>query len=481
MPESLQIAAAYVRVSTEDQTELSPDTQIKKIREYAKNHNFYVPDEFIYHDDGISGRSTKKRRGFNQMIAAARSDPIPFRAILVWKFSRFARNREDSIVYKSMLKKRNIDVVSVSEDVGDDKMSILIESLIEAMDEYYSVNLSEEVIRGMVEKVNRGQAVSIPPLGYRIENGQFYIDEETAPIVCRIFDEFLHDVPLRKIALDLNRDGYRTRRGNPFQGRTVQYILRNPVYGGFIRWDIDGRGSRGAYRDGKEMVVKGCHAPLFDEETYKMIQEKIEDAKRTYQKHAHETATKHEWAFRGLVRCSSCGGTLCMASALDSVQCYRYAHGDCTVSHAISIKKLTDGVLKTLKDDLQSSTLHITYTTPNVRVNEDYAKLIKREEEKLERIKNAYMAGIDTLEEYKENKAIVSVAIDALRQKRASEVTATDEKEAIKGLKRKTREAITLLESPAVSAADKNDSLRSFVSKIVFSRPTSSITMYYFF
>lgn len=481
MPESLQIAAAYVRVSTEDQTELSPDTQVKKIREYAKYHNLYVPDEFIYHDDGISGRSTKKRRGFNQMIAAAQSDPVPFHTILVWKFSRFARNREDSIVYKSMLKKRNIDVVSVSEDVGDDKMSILIESLIEAMDEYYSVNLSEEVIRGMTEKVNRGQAVSIPPLGYRIENGQFYIDEETAPIVRRIFDAFLHDVPTRKIAMELNQDGYRTRRGNPFQGRTVQYILRNPVYGGFIRWDIDGRGSRGMYRDGKEIVVKGQHEPFFDEETYKAIQEKIEDAKRTYQKHAHETATKHEWAFRGLARCSACGGTLCMSSALNSVQCYRYAHGECTVSHAVSIKKLTAGVLKALKDDLQSSALHIAYTTPNLRVNEDYAKQIRREEEKLERIKNAYMAGIDTLEEYKENKAIISAAIDELRQKQASGATAADEKEALKKLKDRIREAIMLLESPTASEADKNNSLRSFVSKIVFSRPTSSVTMYYFF
>ena len=81
-----------------------------------------------------------------QMIGIAKSKPTPFSSILVWKFSRFARNREDSIVYKSMLRKQcGIDVVSISEQLGEDKTSILIEALLEAMDEYYSINLAEEV------------------------------------------------------------------------------------------------------------------------------------------------------------------------------------------------------------------------------------------------------------------------------------------------------------------------------------------------
>ena len=101
----MKIAAAYVRVSTEEQTELSPDSQVKLIREYAKKNGYIVPKEFIFHDDGISGRSTAKRQGFNQMIGTAKLKPKPFDAILLWKFSRFARNREDSIVYKSILRK----------------------------------------------------------------------------------------------------------------------------------------------------------------------------------------------------------------------------------------------------------------------------------------------------------------------------------------------------------------------------------------
>ena len=152
----MKTAAAYIRVSTDDQVEYSPASQLDKIREYAKRNGYILPDEYVYMDEGISGRHTAKRAAFNRMIGAAKQKPKPFDAILLWKFSRFARNREDSIVYKSMLRKQcGIDVISISENVGDDKMSVLIEALIEAMDEYYSINLSEEVKRGMTEKASR--------------------------------------------------------------------------------------------------------------------------------------------------------------------------------------------------------------------------------------------------------------------------------------------------------------------------------------
>ena len=165
----MKTAAAYIRVSTEDQVEYSPASQLEKIREYAKRNDYILPEEYIFMDEGISGRNTVKRTAFNRMIGTAKTKPKPFDAILLWKFSRFARNREDSIVYKSMLRKQcGIDVISISENVGDDKMSVIIEAMIEAMDEYYSINLAEEVKRGMTEKAGRGQAVTIPSFGYDI-------------------------------------------------------------------------------------------------------------------------------------------------------------------------------------------------------------------------------------------------------------------------------------------------------------------------
>ena len=129
-------AACYIRVSTDDQLEYSPDAQLREIKKYAANHDMQLDENFIFMDEGISGRKTRNRTAFNTMIGTAKITPKPFDVILLWKFSRFARNREDAIVYKSMLRKLDIEVISITESIGDDKMSILVEAMIEAMDEY---------------------------------------------------------------------------------------------------------------------------------------------------------------------------------------------------------------------------------------------------------------------------------------------------------------------------------------------------------
>ena len=101
----MKTAAAYIRVSTDDQIEYSPDSQLKAIRKYAKEHELILPEEFIFIDEGISGRKADKRPSFQRMIGTAKLKPKPFDVILLWKFSRFARNRTDAIVYKNLLRK----------------------------------------------------------------------------------------------------------------------------------------------------------------------------------------------------------------------------------------------------------------------------------------------------------------------------------------------------------------------------------------
>ncbi|MCC8169557.1 MAG: recombinase family protein, partial [Oscillospiraceae bacterium] len=233
----MKTAAAYIRVSTEDQIEYSPDSQIRMIREYAKRNDYTLPEKYIFIDEGISGKTAEKRPSFMRMIGTAKMKPKPFCAILLWKFSRFARSREDSIVYKSMLRKQlGIEVISVSENLGDDKMSVLIEAMIEAMDEYYSINLAEEVKRDMTEKAKRGEPLSIPPFGYRMENKQLVPVSGESDIIRQVFDWYNSGMSMLQIAKNLNAAGVRTHRGNPIENRTVDYWLNNPVYIGKIRW-----------------------------------------------------------------------------------------------------------------------------------------------------------------------------------------------------------------------------------------------------
>ena len=110
---SLEIGGAYVRVSTDDQTELSPDAQVRVILDAAKADGYLIPEEFIFVEKkGISGRKADNRPEFQRMIALAKSQsPSPFKRLYVWKFSRFARNQEESVFYKSIMQKKcGVDV-----------------------------------------------------------------------------------------------------------------------------------------------------------------------------------------------------------------------------------------------------------------------------------------------------------------------------------------------------------------------------------
>ena len=164
--EELKYAYGYIRVSTGKQDELSPESQERLLKDYAKQNNIIILDTFFEH--GISGRRADKRPEFQKMIGMAKSKEHPVDLILVWKFSRFARNQEESIVYKSLLRKQhNVDVVSISEPIIDGPFGSLIERIIEWMDEYYSIRLSGEVLRGMTEKALKEGYQTAPPLGYQ--------------------------------------------------------------------------------------------------------------------------------------------------------------------------------------------------------------------------------------------------------------------------------------------------------------------------
>jgi len=163
--ENLKMVAIYARVSSDRQdVDLSISAQLKALREYAARNGYTVIKEFV--DEAESGRSTA-RPAFREMISMARMKHPPFQMILVWKLSRFARNREDSIIYKSLLRKQGIQIVSINEHIEDTPTGRLMEGIIEVIDEFYSSNLAQDVIRGMRENASRGFFNgSRPPFGY---------------------------------------------------------------------------------------------------------------------------------------------------------------------------------------------------------------------------------------------------------------------------------------------------------------------------
>ena len=124
--------ALYVRVSSDKQdVDLSVAGQLRALREYAARNACKVVEEFV--DEAESGR-TAHRPVFQRMVRQARFKPPPFESILVWKLSRFARNREDSIIYKSLLRKQGVQVVSITEPLEDSPTGRMLEGIIEVLD-----------------------------------------------------------------------------------------------------------------------------------------------------------------------------------------------------------------------------------------------------------------------------------------------------------------------------------------------------------
>lgn len=402
----MQKAACYIRVSTNDQTEFSPDAQLKAIKKYAENNNILLDDDYIFVDEGISGRKADKRPAFQQMIKIAKSKPKKFDVILVHKFDRFARSREDSVVYKSLLKKEcNIRVVSITESIEDDKFSVILEAMLEAMAEYYSLNLSDEVKKGMTEKATRGQYQSTPPFGYKMETGVLSIVEDEAKIVSLIFQKFVNkEMNKLQIAKYINNLGYRTHRGNEFENRTIEYILTNPVYIGYARWTPTGKLKRGQIT--KDTIIeKSQHKAIVSEELFKQANELLQKSKQINKRYFKSNTSHLHW-LNGLVRCKLCGCTL-VRNTKDFYQCNGYAKGKCAKSQLVKIGTIEKAILDQIQKDFTNN-ININVKFGINKNNNDEAYLLLSELEKLKekehRIKEAYMNGIDTLEEYKENK-----------------------------------------------------------------------------
>ena len=159
-------AALYARVSSDRQdVDLSVAAQLRALRDYAEKNGYLVAREYV--DEAESGRIADRPQ-FRRMLDEAAKPEAPFREILVWKFSRFTRKREHAVAFKSMLRRKGVRVVSITEHADDSPTGKLMEAIIESVDEFYSENLAQEVVRGMREAASRGFWVaSRVPYGYR--------------------------------------------------------------------------------------------------------------------------------------------------------------------------------------------------------------------------------------------------------------------------------------------------------------------------
>lgn len=472
----MKIVAGYIRVSTDDQLEYSPDSQLELLRTYAKSHDMILPDENVFcEQEGRSGRKAEKRPEFMRMIGVAKQSPPPFEVILVWKFSRFARNQEESIVYKSILQKQcGIEVVSISEPLIEGPFGSLIERIIEWMDEYYSIRLSGEVKRGMTKRVSKGEYVSGAPFGYQMIEKKLIPNPDTEETARMIFDDFLNGMGYKQIAMKLNNLGYRTKRGGQFDNRIIKYILNNPVYIGKVRWNPSGQISDHPNQP-DTILADGVHKPLITMETWNRTQEQIKQIQKKYPKYA-KVNTKNRYMLQGIIKCSNCNAGLIRTEKGTRFQCARYNRGTCNVSHSANVDDINTRSIDLIAQVLQSGNFKLIYRPNQSNQNSDHIqKQIERENRKLERVKEAYEAGVDTLEEYRNNKQKILSVIDRLKAQQTPAKRISKKEFAQQRLP-----AVKQLRDPDLTEEEKNDLLRDFVDRIVFDRTKNILTVTFY-
>ena len=494
---SMKIAAAYIRVSTDRQEELSPAAQKRELENYAQKNGILITD--FYQDDGISGRKAEKRPEFQKMISLAKGSDHPYDYILVWKFSRFARNQEESIVYKSLLKKNNVEVVSITEPLIEGPFAPLIERIIEWMDEYYSIRLAGDVKRGMKEKALQGGYQSATPLGYHMGKDHIpHIYEPEAVIYREAKRLCLEKNTPITIARILNDAGFRTRRGNRFESRTVIYMLKNPFYYGMVRWN---RAKHSAYRENDEkdiIIVPGVHEPLCSKDEFDKLQTLLARYVPGITGIRRKPSTDIKHYLCGLIKCPICGRNMAYQRGQSQTNsdksypyfvCYQYAKGVHRIGGNINVKRCEKALLDSLQDIVDMGADEIDFK-PDMRpaapspLLDKYNAALSKLESKEQRIKEAYIDGIDTKEEYRENKRMILNERKKLEQLIASEASknlATDSIKSAEDLIAQTEELIQILRNPDISISDKNKALTAILEHMEYTRADDMFKFYYIF
>lgn len=257
-------AVLYLRYSSASQTEQSIEGQRTVCKKFADLEGYEVIQEYVDRATSAS-HDTRKRLSFLQMIDDAASKD--FEAVIVYKLDRFARNRYDSAIYKNKLKQYGIRVVSATEPLSGRPEDILMESVLEGMAEYYSVELAEKVKRGIRESVEKRQWLGgQTPFGFKVENKHLVPDPAKKPAVKQAFQMVLDGKSFEEITSYLNSLGFRNARGCPLTTRTVFDLLHSKRVIGFYVYD--------------GVEVEGAIEPLITKELFYAVQNRLASVRR---------------------------------------------------------------------------------------------------------------------------------------------------------------------------------------------------------
>lgn len=336
-------AVIYARYSSTGQTEQSIEGQLTDCYQTAKEMGLTVVKEYI--DRAMTGKNDN-RPNFRRMINDSAFGT--FDTIITWKMDRFARNRTDSALYKKILKDNGVKVIYSAENIPEGNEGVILESVLEGIAEYYSLDLAQKTIRGKKESIKKGKHVGGRVLyGYKINTAKYYIvDEAVAPIIQKIFNDYVSGVKATDIAKNLNAAGIKTKIGDEWSRYKIGKVLRNKKYtGDYECFDVQ------------------CENPIpaiIDKETFEAAQQLLSKNKKS----GGRNKSSFKYKLSGKVKCGECGRAMCgnyagISKKNKIVRCYYTCQGKkekrgCNaraINRDLIEKLVLDNTMKIILDD----------------------------------------------------------------------------------------------------------------------------------
>lgn len=303
-------AVAYCRYSSHLQREESILAQQRAIKNFAEDNGYILLDSYI---DEAQSAKTDDRIAFQQLMSDIKSENIKIDAVIVHKGDRFARNRYDAAIYKKFLKQHNVKLISVTENLQDNPESVILESVLEGMAEYYSLNLTREVRKGLKENALGARATGgLPPLGYDIDKStqKLILNKTEAEAVKMIFKMYLDGCGYSEIICALNSNGYKTKRGQAFGKNSINSILHNVKYTGIYKYNLvspkyeSGKPKRYADAENDNLIqIDGAVPQIISKDDFEAVQEKMKERRHK----AGQYNAKANYLLSGKIFCGECG------------------------------------------------------------------------------------------------------------------------------------------------------------------------------
>ena len=351
-------SAIYARYSSHNQREESIEAQIRACEEYAKRKNLQI---VAHYTDSAKSGTNSERESFLKMIEDSAKSQFKF--LIIHKLDRFSRDKFDAVTFKRKLKMNGVTILSVTENLDNSPESVMLESCLEGMAQYYSLNLAREVMKGMKESAYKCTHLGgRPPLGYDVDplTRKYVINDTEAAIVKYIFDSYMDGVGYNRLLDYLNGMGYKTKHGKPFGKGSLYSILGNEKYvGKFVfnkKLEKDVSGKRNPQWKPREewIVVDGGLPAIVDEETFNVVQAKMGNNK----KRGGRFKAKVVYLLSGLIVCGECGASMFGNTRRCGRNKSRYSSYKC--SHRANVKGCRNKEIR--KEYLENYVLDELYT-----------------------------------------------------------------------------------------------------------------------